>query len=209
MSGHLGTPGRPSLLRGSPVTERTIALALDLETEGTDLDNHLILECYAKAYYLDTLEPVDTYEVHLILGRNYMSLRVPRWAPVVQDMHKASGLLEELPNHYAIGNYTLDTVLTGLIRMYPPGLRLLGNSVQFDKEFLRRDCPVAHGLLSHRIVDVSTYRDTWKAWGLPVPEGVKAHRAKADVESSIEQLRYFRNATRQGNFPVGNGVNLC
>lgn len=184
------------------MSERQIALGLDLETEGLDLDRpHDILECYAKAYYLDTLDPVDVHEVHLVLGANYYYGRSDRWAPVVQEMHQKSGLIHDLMDGYnsSVGHYTLTSALCGLIKMYPAGVRLLGNSVQFDKEFLKKHCRAAHDLLSHRIVDVSTFRDTWKAWGLPVPEGTVAHRAEADVESSIAQLRYFMDRTNEGN----------
>ncbi len=75
---------------------------------------------------------------------------------------------------------------------------LAGNSVATDRAFVARDMPDLDAYLHYRIVDVSSIKELSRRWftkayyGAPVKRG--NHRALADIQESIEELRYYREA---------------
>ena len=74
---------------------------------------------------------------------------------------------------------------------------LAGNSVATDRGFLARDMPLLDAFLHYRIVDVSSIKELSRRWyprayfGAPTKRG--NHRALADIQESIEELRYYRD----------------
>ena len=114
-------------------------------------------------------------------------------------MHTTSGLLEELD----AGTTLADAAGAGA------GLRqehcadgsrppLAGNTVATDRAFLARDMPELEAFLHYRIVDVSSIKELSRRWfprayfNAPAKGG--NHRALADIQESIEELRYYREA---------------
>ena len=82
----------------------------------------------------------------------------------------------------------------------PDGSRppLAGNTVATDRAFLARDMPTLESFLHYRIVDVSSIKELARRWyprayfAAPTKRG--NHRALADIQESIEELRYYRDA---------------
>ncbi len=117
----------------------------------------------------------------------------------VRAMHTASGLLDQLE-----GGVTLEEaeaqVLDFLRQHCPEGTRppLAGNSVGTDRAFIARDMPLLERFLHYRIVDVSSIKELARRWyprayyNAPAKHG--SHRALADIQESIEELRYYRAA---------------
>jgi oligoribonuclease len=117
----------------------------------------------------------------------------------VRTMHTTSGLLEELS-----GGLTLveaeEQVLAYIRSQCPDGSRppLAGNTVATDRAFLARDMPTLESFLHYRIVDVSSIKELARRWyprayfAAPAKSG--NHRALADIQESIEELRYYRAA---------------
>src|SRR3954465_5876021 len=118
---------------------------------------------------------------------------------IVRNMHTSSGLLEELD-----GGMTLEEAearVLAYVREYVPDARkapLAGNSVATDRGFLARDLPVLDAHLHYRIVDVSSIKELARRWyprvyfNAPAKNG--GHRALADIQESIAELRYYRAA---------------
>lgn len=118
---------------------------------------------------------------------------------VVREMHTSSGLLEELP-----GGLTMqeaEEAVLDYVRTWVPDARkapLAGNSVATDRGFLARDMPALEGHLHYRIVDVSSIKELARRWyprvyfASPAKRG--GHRALADIQESIEELKYYREA---------------
>jgi oligoribonuclease len=75
---------------------------------------------------------------------------------------------------------------------------LAGNSVATDRGFLARDLPALDAHLHYRIVDVSSIKELARRWyprvyfNAPAKNG--GHRALADIQESIAELRYYRAA---------------
>jgi len=118
---------------------------------------------------------------------------------IVRQMHTASGLLDELD-----GGVTLEqaqqTVLD-YIRAWAPEARkapLAGNTVGTDRGFLARDMPELENHLHYRIIDVSSVKELARRWYprayFASPEKNGNHRALADIQESIKELRYYRAA---------------
>ena len=117
----------------------------------------------------------------------------------VRNMHVSSGLLEELE-----GGTTMEDaeqqVLAYIKEHCPDGSRppLGGNTVATDRSFLARDMPTLEGFLHYRNVDVSSIKELARRWyprtyfAAPAKRG--NHRALADIQESIEELRYYREA---------------
>lgn len=118
---------------------------------------------------------------------------------VVREMHTTSGLLEELP-----GGLTMqeaEAAVLDYVRTWVPDARkapLAGNSVATDRGFLARDMPALEGHLHYRIVDVSSIKELARRWYPRVyfasPSKRGGHRALADIQESIEELKYYREA---------------
>ncbi len=119
--------------------------------------------------------------------------------PFVHNMHTVSGLLEELDNGLTLEEAE-QTVLAYIREHCADGSRppLAGNTVATDRSFLARDMPALEAFLHYRIVDVSSIKELARRWyprayyNSPAKTG--NHRALADIQESIEELRYYRAA---------------
>lgn len=117
----------------------------------------------------------------------------------VRAMHEKSGLLEELDSGITLAEAE-EQVLTFLKSQCDPHGRppLAGNSVATDRAFISRDMPDLEQFLHYRIVDVSSIKELSRRWfprayfQSPAKRG--NHRALADIQESIEELRYYREA---------------
>jgi len=116
----------------------------------------------------------------------------------VRTMHETSGLLDELAGGVTLAEAE-EQVMAYLREHCPPDSRppLAGNSVATDRAFLSRDMPELEAFLHYRIVDVSSIKELARRWyprayfGAPTKRG--NHRALADIQESIEELRYYRD----------------
>jgi oligoribonuclease len=143
-------------------------------------------------------------------------------------MHESSGLLEQL-EHGVTLQEAEERVMAYLREHCPKDSRppLAGNSVATDRAFVARDMPQLDAFLHYRIVDVSSIKELARRWypkayfNAPTKRG--NHRALADIQESIEELRYYREtvfvpapgpdsdtskqaATRHGGSITGLGV---
>ncbi|MBM7515915.1 oligoribonuclease [Nocardioides nitrophenolicus] len=116
----------------------------------------------------------------------------------VRTMHESSGLLSEL-EHGVTLREAEEQVMAYLREHCGPDSRppLAGNSVATDRGFVARDMAELDAFLHYRIVDVSSIKELSKRWfprayfNAPTKRG--NHRALADIQESIEELRYYRD----------------
>jgi oligoribonuclease len=117
----------------------------------------------------------------------------------VRTMHTSSGLLEELDGGMAMAEAE-ELVLAHIREHCPAGSRppLAGNTVATDRAFLARDMATLEAFLHYRIVDVSSIKELARRWYprayFNAPSKSGNHRALADIQESIEELRYYRAA---------------
>ena len=117
----------------------------------------------------------------------------------VRTMHEHSGLLHELESGTTLADAE-QQVLDYIKEHCTDGSRppLAGNTVATDRAFLARDMGELESFLHYRIVDVSSIKELSRRWfprayfASPTKRG--NHRALADIQESIEELRYYREA---------------
>jgi oligoribonuclease len=118
---------------------------------------------------------------------------------VVRTMHTSSGLLAALDSGVDLA--TAEQAVLDYVRSQVPEAGkapLAGNTVGTDRMFLARDMPMLEAWLHYRIVDVSSIKELARRWYprayfASPPKGGN-HRALADIQESIEELRYYRAA---------------
>lgn len=117
----------------------------------------------------------------------------------VRNMHSESGLLAELESgmslsdaEFAVNEYILKHVP---VQQQAP---LAGNTIGTDRMFLAKYMPRIDHWLHYRNVDVSSVKELSRRWyprayiHAPVKGG--GHRALADIQESIRELAYYRQA---------------
>ena len=117
----------------------------------------------------------------------------------VREMHEKSGLLDELDEGLTLAE--AEEQVMAYVRAHCPEHSrppLAGNTVATDRMFLSRDMPTLDAFLHYRIVDVSSIKELSRRWYprayFQAPAKRGNHRALADIQESIEELRYYRDA---------------
>lgn len=117
----------------------------------------------------------------------------------VTEMHRTSGLLEEIDNGVSVDEAQRLTL--EYIRRFVPQERkapLAGNTIGTDRMFLAKYMPEVDQWLHYRSVDVSSIKELARRWfprvffHAPAKDG--GHRALADILESIRELQYYREA---------------
>lgn len=166
---------------------------LDLETTGLDATRDEIIEV-AMIVVDDELEVVAQLPGIVIAPTIPARLRMEE---VVLAMHSKSGLLDEIrEGMYYMKAYEL---LLAFVRdTVPPDTPLCGNSIHFDRAFLRFWMPEVEAHFHYRNVDVSSIRECahrWAPW-LGAMENqllpLRHHRAMDDCRDSLALLSFYR-----------------
>lgn len=168
---------------------------IDCEMTGLDLVHDALIEVAAL---------VTDFELNVLGDGIDLIVKPPQAAldqmnDFVTTMHTESGLLTELDDGMALAEAE-DAVLTYIREHVPdPGKApLAGNTVGTDRAFLARDMPELESHLHYRIVDVSSIKELSRRWYprayFAAPDKTGNHRALADIQESIEELRYYRAA---------------
>lgn len=168
---------------------------IDCEMTGLDLEHDALIEVAAL---------VTDFELNVLGDGVDVVVKPPAAAleqmnEFVTNMHTESGLLTELDGGMSLAA-AQDAVLTYIREHVPePGKApLAGNTVGTDRTFLVRDMPELESYLHYRIVDVSSIKELSRRWYprayYAAPAKTGNHRALADIQESIEELRYYRAA---------------
>ncbi|MEQ4547085.1 oligoribonuclease, partial [Nocardioides kribbensis] len=168
---------------------------IDCEMTGLDLGADALIEVAAL---------VTDFDLNVLGEGVDLVVRPPAAAleqmgDFVRDMHEKSGLLTELDAGLTMAD--AEAAVLAYVREHcgdgsrPP---LAGNTVGTDRAFLARDMPELEAFLHYRIIDVSSIKELARRWYprayYAAPEKRGNHRALADIQESIEELRYYREA---------------
>ena len=169
---------------------------MDLEMTGLDPARNVIVEI-ATLVTDDELEIVDE-GVDLVVHQPPEALALME--EVVRGMHTSSGLLKEIEASTVsledAGRQTLD-----YIKSHVPEARsvpLCGNSIGTDRRFLAVYLSDIEEYLHYRSIDVSSIKELAKRWYpkecAAAPGKAGTHRALGDIQESVAELKYYRDA---------------
>ena len=167
----------------------------DCEMTGLDLANDALIE--VAALVTDGKLNVLGDGIDLIIKPSDAALE--QMGDFVRTMHSSSGLLTELESGLAMAE--AEEQILDYVRTFVPDPRkapLAGNTIGTDRTFLAAQMPTLEGYVHYRNVDVSSIKELVRRWYPRVyyqsPAKSGNHRALADIQESIEEMRYYRDA---------------
>lgn len=168
---------------------------VDIESTGLSPIKDLILEV-AVIITDDQLKIVDELEVVLTA---YPEDR-DRANQFVQGMHDKSGLWHACYKSMVSEEQAQKILCDFMDKHFKVGdvqSPLCGSSVHFDRSFLAADMPEFLSKFTYRNLDVSSFKEFIKRatpeLARESPDGEKPHRALADIDASIREMRYYRD----------------
>ena len=166
---------------------------LDLEMTGLNPKKHRIIEI--ASIITDSELNIIAEGPDLVIHAQDEILE--RMNDFVHEMHRSSGLIEEVKNSKISIEEAEKETLSFLSRHTEKGRSpLCGNTISHDRRFLVRYMPELSAFFHYRNVDVSSLKEVVKRWHPHLADGYKkqgGHRAMADVIDSINELKYYKN----------------
>jgi oligoribonuclease len=164
---------------------------LDLEMTGLNPENDVILEL---AFLITSpeLEVIAKGPEIIINHPPELFDRMDKWN---KDHHTKSGLWKSVQE----SNVTLEQATAEVLDFLKQELKakeapLCGNSIWQDRRFLCKYMPTVDDYLNYRCIDVSSIKilaNCWYDFKISKPND-DTHRALADIEQSIEELKIYR-----------------
>jgi oligoribonuclease len=168
---------------------------MDCEMTGLDLEHDELIE--VAALVTDGQLNVLGEGVDLVIKPTPAALE--QMGDFVRTMHETSGLLARLEDGLTMADAE-QRVLEYVAEFVPEARRapLAGNTIGTDRAFLARQMPTLESYVHYRNVDVSSIKELVRRWYPRVyyqsPAKSGNHRALADIQESIEEMRYYRDA---------------
>jgi oligoribonuclease len=179
-------------------TENPPLIWIDCEMTGLDLESDVLVEI--AVLVTDSELNVLGEGVDVVIKAD--PAKIAGMNDFVTAMHTTSGLITEIPNGIS-ASAAEDAILAYLSTTgaLPGKSPLAGNSVGVDRSFIARDMPRLNEYLHYRTVDVSSIKELARRWHPRVyfsaPAKTGNHRALGDIQDSINELRYYREAIFQ------------
>lgn len=165
---------------------------VDMEMTGLSPDNDRILEVamIVTDPQLNTIAVAPVVVVHQsdeILGS------MDAWN---RSTHGKSGLIDKV-RLSSVNEAEASGIFLDFLRAYVPSGKspMCGNTVHQDRRFMQRYMPELEAFFHYRNIDVSTIKELCRRWSPSVMKGFEkkgAHTALADIQESIEELRFYR-----------------
>ena len=161
-------------------------LWLDLETTGLNHKTCRIVEV-ACILTKDDLVPYASWSATVYQNPNV------GWDQVAMEMHKKSGLFDEIQEEGIDERSAIEGLTEFLsLRLDRKLACLAGNSVHFDRSFVVEQWPSLQKFLTHRHLDVSSFKIFAEGRGVKkFAEQPPAHRAMNDIEHSLKEFAYY------------------
>ncbi len=113
-----------------------------------------------------------------------------------KNTHGKSGLIAKVKASTLTAAEAEATLLAFMAEYVPARTSpMCGNTIHQDRRFMVRWMPQLEEYFHYRNLDVSTLKELCKRWRPEVARGVVKrgkHEALADIEESIEELKYYR-----------------
>lgn len=171
---------------------------LDMEMTGLDPDRDRIIEV-AIVVTDSQLNAVSQAPVLVIHQPDAILDAMDDWN---RSTHARSGLVEKVKASTLSERAAEDQLLAFLAQHVPTRTSpMCGNSICQDRRFLARYMPRLEAYFHYRNLDVSTLKELAKRWRPEIAKGLVKqgkHEALADIQESIDELRYYRENFLKG-----------
>jgi oligoribonuclease len=165
---------------------------IDMEMSGLNPDVERVLEV-AIVVTASNLDIVAQAPVAVVHQEAALLDAMDAWN---KSTHAKSGLIDRVKASTLNEAAVEDLMLAFLQQHVPSGMSpMCGNSVHQDRRFLARYLPRLEAWFHYRNLDVSTLKELAKRWRPELAGGFTKHgkhEALADIQESIEELRYYR-----------------
>jgi len=165
---------------------------IDMEMSGLDPETDKVLEValIVTDSRLNTLAEAPALVVH---QPDAVLERMDDWN---KSTHAKSGLVGRVKSSVLSESQVETQMIAFLAQHVPSGISpMCGNSVHQDRRFLARHMPALEAYFLYRNLDVSTLKELAKRWKPEIMAGLTKHgkhEALADIQESIEELKYYR-----------------
>ncbi len=166
---------------------------IDLEMTGLAIEKDTIIEIATILTY-GKLEKTVVGPTYVINAPDEL---LDGMTEVVAEMHAESGLTEAARR----SQVTMEEAEQGTLAFLrehidkPEVAILAGNTVHTDRAYMTKYMPELAAFLHYRHVDVTTLKEVIRRWAPQLlrgrPEKASGHRAQADIEESIAELRFY------------------
>jgi oligoribonuclease len=161
---------------------------LDLETTGLDENTCFILEIGAKITDTD-YRVLDEFNIIVHQSRSRLH-SMNSWC---KKQHSKSGLIKESKGSMMSLSEAQQDLLKWMAKHYlKKDVILYGNSIHFDRKFIKKYLPLVEKRLSYRMVDITSFKIVFESqFGVEIVKPVSAHRVLEDIDDSIYELKTY------------------
>jgi oligoribonuclease len=166
---------------------------VDMEMSGLNPETERILEIaiIVTDGHLNTIATAPVWVVH---QENAILDAMDAWN---KGTHGRSGLIEKVKAS-TLDEAAVEAECIAFLKKYiKAGIApMCGNTIGQDRRFMAKYMPKLEAYFHYRNVDVSTLKELCKRWHPELVKGFtkkQAHTALADIEESIEELKYYRD----------------
>jgi oligoribonuclease len=166
---------------------------VDMEMSGLNPESERILEIaiIVTDAQLNTIAVAPVWVVH---QDDALLDAMDSWN---KGTHSRSGLIDKVKASKMDEATVESECITFLKKYIKAGIApMCGNTIGQDRRFMAKYMPKLEAYFHYRNVDVSTLKELCKRWHPELVKGFtknQAHTALADIEESIEELKYYRD----------------
>jgi len=165
---------------------------IDMEMSGLDPDTDRVLEVALVVTDKD-LNLVEEGPVLVVRQPDTVLDAMDNWN---KSTHGKSGLIDKVKAS-TLSEADVEQRMVDFMKQHVGERKspMCGNSICQDRRFLARHMPRLEAYFHYRNLDVSTLKELAARWRPELKDGFKkanSHTALADIQESIEELRYYR-----------------
>ncbi|MBK9327645.1 MAG: oligoribonuclease [Thiobacillaceae bacterium] len=166
---------------------------VDMEMSGLDPDKDVVLEVALVVTDKD-LNLVEEGPVLVVRQSDAVLDGMDNWN---RSTHGKSGLIDKVKAS-TLSEADVELRMLAFMKQHVGERKspMCGNSICQDRRFMARHLPRLEAYFHYRNLDVSTLKELAARWRPELKEGFKKannHTALADIQESIEELRYYRD----------------